>query len=116
MKTNTGNVEKLRKEAKSLGISQEKIDCCGQNETCLEGLIKEKLLEIYKRIQNNEEVPPSEYSKIDLESEVFKSLDSEMQTIITDYIYTQSEKIVNAALEEDRKKKQEQDTSASPGV
>lgn len=112
METYTGNVEKLRKEAKSLGISQEKIDCCGQEEVCLKRLIKEKLLEIYKRIQNNETIPSSEFSQIDLESEAFMSLDESEQTTITNYINEQSYKIINDALEED-KLKQEQSAESN---
>lgn len=70
------------------------------------------ILLIFINIQNNEVVPPSEYSKIDLESEAFKSLDSETQTTITDYINEQSDKIVNGVLElEEEKLKQEQEKS-----
>lgn len=64
---------------------------------------------IFIGIQNNQIVPPGEYSKIDLESEAFKSLNSEVQTTITDYINEQSDKIVNAALEEDRMKQEQEE-------
>ena len=70
---------------------------------------------ILLKIQNNEEVPSSEFSKIDFESEAFKALSPDIKTTITDYINEQSDKIVNAALEEDRLK-QEQNSSVSPNV
>lgn len=62
---------------------------------------------VHNKIQNNEEVPSSEFSKIDTTSEAFKSLDSEVQTTITNYINEQSDKIIAEQLEKD-KLKQEQ--------
>ncbi|NVJ54686.1 MAG: hypothetical protein HWD90_13435 [Campylobacteraceae bacterium] len=59
---------------------------------------------IFISIQNNKTIPASEYSKIDIDSDAFKSLDSDIQNTITNYINEESDKIVNAALEEDKQK------------
>ena len=61
-----------------------------------------KLLNIHQKIQNNEEIPSSEFSKIDFESKVFDSLDDDVKEAITEYVTARSDAINADALEKDK--------------
>ena len=64
------------------------------------------------KIQNNEEIPSSEFSKIDFESEVFNSLDDDVKEVITEYVTARSDAINADALEKDK----QQNTSTDLNV
>ena len=57
---------------------------------------------IHQKIQNNEEVPSSEFSKINFESEAFNSLDDDIKETITNYVNERSDAINADALEKDK--------------
>ena len=57
---------------------------------------------IHQKIQNNEEVPASEFSKIDFESEAFNSLGDDVKETITNYVNERSDAINADALEKDK--------------
>ena len=67
---------------------------------------------IYLSIKNNEEVPSSEFSKIDFESESFNSLDDDVKEVITEYVTARSDAITEKALE----KEKQQNTSTDLNV
>ena len=73
---------------------------------------KSKIEKIHQKIQNNEVVPPSEYSKIDFESEAFNSLDDDVKETITNYVNERSDAINADALEKDK----QQNTSTDLNV
>ena len=61
-----------------------------------------RVLSLHQKIQNNEEVPSSEFSKIDFESEAFSSLDDNVKETITNYVNERSDAINANALEKDK--------------
>ena len=110
--TETTEIEEVVSIIEKIRIELSSDPSANKNDLSILNLLIEifSIFLIFISIQNNEVVPASEYSKIDLESEAFKSLNTEVQTTITDYINEQSDKIVNAALEKE-KLKQEQSKS-----
>ena len=62
----------------------------------------ENLNSLHQKIQNNEEIPSSEFSKIDFESKVFNSLDDDVKEAITEYVTARSDAINADALEKDK--------------
>ena len=85
------------------------------NEICQEILESNQLValtSLHQKIQNNEEVPASEFSKIDFESEAFNSLDDSVKETITNYVNERSDAINADALE----KEKQQSTSTDLNV
>ena len=67
---------------------------------------------IRDKIKKKEDIPASEFSKIDFESEAFNSLDEATKEIITEYVTARSDAINARALEQNKQKSQ--DASIDP--
>ena len=66
------------------------------------------LKEACERIQNNEEVPSSEFSMVNFESEAFNSLGDDVKETITNYVNERSDAINARALEQSNTKNEQE--------